>query len=94
MLSAFNTVILDIFSVNNPIKRISALGNVGSVSFRLGRVEDCRVAMNRALHIMIMEYGDDSKEVLLHRAKMLTFQVTFCHSLVPLPLMEYSLSFY
>lgn len=72
VLSAVN---INIISATIVLKCCLALGNVGSVSFRLGRFQDCRVAMNRALHIMIMEYGDDSKEVLLHRAKMLTFQV-------------------
>ena len=32
--------------------------------------------MNRALYIFIQVYGEDSNEVLLHRAKMLTFQVS------------------
>jgi hypothetical protein len=58
------------------LKTAQALGNVGSVSNRLGRTKECSIAMNRALYIMIKEYGDDSKEVLLHRAKMLTFQIS------------------
>lgn len=52
-----------------------ALGNVASVSFRLGRKKPCELAMDRALHIMIQHYGAQSKEVLLHRGKMLTFQI-------------------
>ena len=52
-----------------------ALGNVASVSFRLGRKKPCELAMDRALHIMIQQYGAQSKEVLLHRGKMLTFQI-------------------
>lgn len=31
--------------------------------------------MERALYILIKEFGDDGKEVMMHRAKMLTFQV-------------------
>lgn len=58
------------------LKTAQALGNVGSVSNRLGRTKECGIAMNRALYIMIKEYGDESKEVLLHRAKMLTFQIS------------------
>ena len=52
-----------------------ALGNVASVSFRMGRKKPCELAMDRALHIMIQQYGAQSKEVLLHRGKMLTFQI-------------------
>ena len=52
-----------------------ALGNVASVAFRLGKKETCRLAMERALYIMIKTYGAQSKEVLLHRGKMLTFQI-------------------
>ena len=52
-----------------------ALGNVASVSFRLGRKKPCELAMDRALHIIIKQYGAQSKEVLLHRGKMLTFQI-------------------
>jgi predicted HTH domain antitoxin len=58
------------------LKTAQALGNVGSVSNRLGRTKECGIAMNRALYIMIKEYGEESKEVLLHRAKMLTFQIS------------------
>ena len=42
----------------------------------MGNKNACRVSMNRALHIFIAVYGEDSNEVLLHRAKMLTFQVS------------------
>ena len=42
----------------------------------MGNKNACRVSMNRALHIFIEVYGEDSNEVLLHRAKMLTFQVS------------------
>lgn len=52
-----------------------ALGNLGSVSFRLKRWKECEIAMNRALYIWIQKYGPESKEVLLHRGKMLTFQI-------------------
>ena len=52
-----------------------ALGNVASVAHRLGKKDTCRLAMERALYIMIKTYGAQSKEVLLHRGKMLTFQI-------------------
>ena len=52
-----------------------ALGNVGSVAYRLGRTKQCRVAMERALYIIIKTFGAESKEVLLHQGKMLTFQI-------------------
>ena len=52
-----------------------ALGNVGSVAYRLGRKKQCRVAMERALYIIIKAFGADSKEVLLHQGKMMTFQI-------------------
>jgi hypothetical protein len=52
-----------------------ALGNVGNVAFRLGKSAECALVMKRALYILIKEYGAESKEVLLHRAQMLTFQI-------------------
>lgn len=52
-----------------------ALGNVGAVSYRLKHYEDCNFAMERALYILLREYGEESKEILMHRAKMMTFQV-------------------
>lgn len=54
-----------------------ALGNLGSASYRLKHARECEVAMNRALYIWLQRYGENSKEVLLHRGKMLTFQVPF-----------------
>ena len=57
------------------LKVAQALGNVGSVSFRLGNIDKCQIAMNRALFILNKEYGKNSKEVLMHRAKMLTFKL-------------------
>ena len=52
-----------------------ALGNVGSVSYRLQDMETCAKAMSRALDIILrkFDYDENSKEVLMHRAKMLTF---------------------
>eukprot|EP01038_Epipyxis_sp_PR26KG_P007874 gene7874-10689_t len=52
-----------------------ALGNLGSVAFRIGNEEECELAMNRALFIMIKVYGAESKEVLMQRGKMLTFRI-------------------
>jgi hypothetical protein len=52
-----------------------ALGNVGNVAFRLGKTRECSLVMKRALYIIIKEHGAESKEVLLHRAQMLTFGI-------------------
>jgi predicted DNA-binding WGR domain protein len=40
-----------------------ALGNLGSVAFRLKNSKECDIAMNRALYIWIQIYGSESKEV-------------------------------
>lgn len=52
-----------------------ALGNVGATAFRLKRHRDCELSMKRALYIILKIYGEDSKEALLHRGRMLTFSV-------------------
>lgn len=52
-----------------------ALGNVGATAFRLKRARDCEYSMKRALYILLKIYGEDSKEALLHRGRMLTFHV-------------------
>lgn len=52
-----------------------ALGNEASVAYRLGRKKQCRIAMERALYIIIKTHGIESKEVLLHQGKMLTFKM-------------------
>lgn len=57
------------------IKTADALGNLASVANRLGDKDVCAYAMYRALYILIQKYGMQSKEVLRHRAKMLTFQI-------------------
>ena len=41
----------------------NALGNVGSVAFRLENAKLCEIVMTRALYIVIKEFGKDSKEV-------------------------------
>ena len=64
----------EIYGVEH-IKTADALGNVGSVSFRLKLQDLCELVMYRALHIIIKKYGVDAKETLLHRAKMLTYQI-------------------
>lgn len=66
-----------------------ALGNLGSASFRLNRARECEVAMNRALYIWLERYGENSKEVLLHRGKMLTFQVPFAKTSMGLSYDDY-----
>ena len=55
----------------------NALGNVGSVSYRIKDMETCEKAMLRTLAILLREakYDEGSKEVLVHRAKMLTFGI-------------------
>lgn len=59
------------------INTAKALTNVGSTANRLGKLKECEVAMNRALYIFIKVFGQEAKEVLLHRAQMLTFQIPF-----------------
>lgn len=58
------------------LKTADALGNLASVAFRLEREDVCEYAMYRALYILIQKYGQKSKEVLRHRAKMLTFKIS------------------
>ena len=53
----------------------NALSNHGSSTFRLKLKDECELVMKRALHIFIKEFGIESKEVLKHRGKMLTFQI-------------------
>ena len=54
-----------------------ALGNMGTVAHKLDLKDECEYAMKRALYIMLHEGGlaQDSRDVLMHRGKMLTFQV-------------------
>lgn len=54
-----------------------ALGNVGTVAHRLGLQKECELNMKRALYIMLHEGGlaEDSRDVLMHRGKMLSFQI-------------------
>lgn len=66
-----------------------ALGNLGSASFRLKRARECEVAMNRALYVWLQRYGENSKEVLLHRGKMLSFQVPFAKTSMGLSYDDY-----
>lgn len=42
-----------------------ALGNLGVVSFRINKMEECRLAMDRALRILIETKGEQSKEVYI-----------------------------
>lgn len=52
-----------------------ALGNVGAVACRIELRTDCERAMARALYILLQKHGEESKEVLMHRGKMLTHQI-------------------
>ena len=54
-----------------------ALSNVGSVAYRLKDTAYCELVMNRALYIFLAEYDQGSKEVMVHRGRMLTFHVPF-----------------
>lgn len=56
-------------------KTADALGNLASVSFQIGDFVTCHYSMRRALHILLQLYPEESKEILVHRARMLTFQV-------------------
>lgn len=56
-------------------KTADALGNLASVAFQTGDFITCHYSMRRALYILKQMYEEDSKEILLHRGKMLTFQV-------------------
>ena len=53
----------------------AALGNLGAVAFRIKEHKKCELAMKRLMYILVKKHGAESKEVLLHRAKMLTFRV-------------------
>ena len=57
------------------IKTSDALSNVGSVAYRLQNKDLCEFVMQRALYIIIKTHGLQSKEVLLHRGRLLTFQI-------------------
>lgn len=54
-----------------------ALGNVGTVADRLGLRRECELAMKRSLYIMLHAGGlaPDSREVLITRGKMMSFQI-------------------
>lgn len=52
-----------------------ALGNLAATAFRANKKRDCELAMKRGLHILLKKYNEESKEVLLHRGKMLSFQI-------------------
>jgi hypothetical protein len=54
-----------------------ALGNAGTVAHRLGLQKECELYMKRALYIMLHAGGfeENSRDVLMHRGKMLSFQI-------------------
>ena len=56
-------------------KTADALGNLASVAFQIGDFITCHYSMRRALYILLQTYPEESKEVTLHRGRMLTFQV-------------------
>lgn len=69
-----------------------ALGNLGSAAYRLEKWTICHDAMNRALYVWIAKYGEESKEVLLHRGKMLTFHVPFAKTTMGISYEDYMFS--
>ena len=52
-----------------------ALNNVANALWLKGEKILCHTKMSRALNILIKVHGAESKQVLLHRGKMLSFQV-------------------
>lgn len=56
-------------------KTADALGNLASAAFRLSSQEVCEYAMQRMMYILLKTHAPESKEVILHRARMLTFQI-------------------
>ena len=73
------------------LEMAKALGNVGSVSYRIKDMETCERAMKRALAIVLREanYDEGSKEALMHRAKMLTFGLESGHNSMGISHEEY-----
>jgi hypothetical protein len=59
------TLLHEKFDGSEHINTASALGNVGSVAYRIGDKNECYYSMNRALYILIKIYGHDSKEVII-----------------------------
>lgn len=57
------------------IKTGRALSNLGVSAFKYNKQRECELAMLRSLYIFEEEYGVESKEVLLHRGRMMTFKV-------------------
>ncbi|RYG96600.1 tetratricopeptide repeat protein [archaeon] len=62
------------------LKTAQALSNLGSAAYRVKNKKETDFAMNRALYILIKVYGNESKEVLLHRGRMLTFQIPYAET--------------
>jgi len=62
---------------------------LGAVSYRVNAKVDCELAMKRALYIIIRKFGDESKEALLHRGKMLTFGIADAETTAGLSYEEY-----
>lgn len=52
-----------------------ALGNVGSVANRMNDKRLCEAVMKRQLRILLDHHGSESKEVLIQRARMLSFRI-------------------
>eukprot|EP01031_Cornospumella_fuschlensis_P029817 gene29817-36004_t len=62
------------------LKTAQALSNLGSAAYRVKNKKETDLAMNRALYILIQIHGNESKEVLLHRGRMLTFKIPFAET--------------
>lgn len=52
-----------------------AIGNVGSVANRMRDKFLCEIVMKRQLKILLDKHGPESKEVLIQRARMMSFQI-------------------
>lgn len=66
-----------------------ALGNLAATAYRANKKRDCELAMKRGLHILLKKHTEDSKEVLLHRGKMLSFQIADGETTLGLSYSEY-----
>ena len=58
------------------LRYADALGNVGSVANRMKDRGLCEAAMKRQLRILLDKHGVNSQEVLVQRARMLSFSIS------------------
>jgi len=60
----------------NSLAFADALGNVGSVANRVKDIKLCEIVMKRQLRILLDKHGPESKEVLIQRARMMSFRIS------------------